>query len=113
MAAVELRDKHKDNEILLENYGALNLSKEVMRMAENDPELLNSVYKEVSEKLGMDTAMDPFFMGCYFTALLLYKYFCRLYLSTQPASYGLFLQHLFHKLEYSKTIFHVKGMMVG
>ena len=27
-------------------------------MAVNDPELLNAVYKEVSEKLGMDTAME-------------------------------------------------------
>ena len=47
------RDKHKDNGILLENSHGLKLSKEVMRMAENDPELLNAVYKEVSEKLGM------------------------------------------------------------
>jgi Mor family transcriptional regulator len=27
-------------------------------MAENDPELLNSVYREISERLGMDTAME-------------------------------------------------------
>lgn len=52
----ELREKHKDNGILLEKAHLLNLSKGVMRMAENDPELLNTVYKEVSEKLGMDTA---------------------------------------------------------
>ena len=31
-------------------------------MAENDPELLNTVYKEVSEKLGMDTAMEIYRM---------------------------------------------------
>ncbi len=31
-------------------------------MAQNDPELLNSVYKEISEKLGMDTAMDIYQM---------------------------------------------------
>ncbi|MBQ3134807.1 MAG: Mor transcription activator family protein [Oscillospiraceae bacterium] len=31
-------------------------------MAENDPELLNAVYKEVSEKLGMDTAMEIYRM---------------------------------------------------
>ncbi len=55
-------DKYKDFEILLENYNPLELSKEVMRMAENDPELLNSVYKEVSEKLGMDTAMEIYRM---------------------------------------------------
>ena len=27
-------------------------------MAENNPELLNTVYREISEKLGMDTAME-------------------------------------------------------
>lgn len=31
-------------------------------MAENDPELLNNVYKEISEKLGMDTAMEVYQM---------------------------------------------------
>ena len=56
------RDKRKDNGILLENSHELELSKEVMRMAENDPELLNAVYKEVSEKLGMDTAMEIYRM---------------------------------------------------
>ncbi len=55
-------DKHKDFEILLAHSDSLKLSKEVMRMAENDPELLNSVYKEVSEKLGMDTAMEIYRM---------------------------------------------------
>lgn len=55
-------DKYKDIEILLENSHQLKLSKEVMRMAENDPELLNAVYKEVSEKLGVDTAMEIYRM---------------------------------------------------
>ena len=62
MDYIESRDKHKDNGILLENCYPLKLSKEVMRMAENDPELLNAVYKEVSEKLGMDTAMEIYRM---------------------------------------------------
>lgn len=31
-------------------------------MAENDPELLNTVYKEISEKLGMNTAMSIYQM---------------------------------------------------
>ncbi len=31
-------------------------------MAENDPELLNAVYKEISEKLGMNTAMSIYQM---------------------------------------------------
>ena len=57
------RDKHKDFEILLENQHPLELSKkEVMRMAENDPELLNAVYREVSEKMGMDAAMEIYQM---------------------------------------------------
>ena len=59
---MENRDKHKENGIILERGNLLNLSKEVMRMAVNDPELLNSVYKEVSEKLGMDVAMSIYQM---------------------------------------------------
>lgn len=62
MSYIEQRDKHKDNGILLEHFHPLKLSKEVIRMAENDPELLNAVYKEVSEKLGMDTAMEIYRM---------------------------------------------------
>lgn len=31
-------------------------------MAEQDSELLNAIYKEVSEKLGMDTAMEIYQM---------------------------------------------------
>ena len=62
MDIVDCWDKRKDNEILLENLPALKLSQEVMRMAVSDPELLNSVYKEVSEKLGMDTAMEIYRM---------------------------------------------------
>ena len=62
MKADYTRDKHKDNGILLENCHPLKLSKEVMRMAENDSELLNTVYKEVSEKLGMDIAMEIYQM---------------------------------------------------
>lgn len=51
-------DKHKDFGIRLEKSNLVEFPKEVMRMAERDSELLNSVYKEVSEKLGMDTAME-------------------------------------------------------
>ena len=56
------RDKPKDNGILLAQSNPLKLSKEVMRMAENDSELLNAVYREISEKLGMDTAMEIYQM---------------------------------------------------
>lgn len=31
-------------------------------MAENDPELLNNIYREISDKLGMDTAMEVYRM---------------------------------------------------
>ena len=55
-------DKHKDFGIRLENCLLLKLSNEVMRMAEKDSELLNAVYKEISEKLGMDTAMEIYQM---------------------------------------------------
>lgn len=51
-------DKYKDIGIILAPQTSLKYSKEVMKMAENDPELLNNIYREISEKLGMDTAMD-------------------------------------------------------
>ena len=34
------------------------MSKEVMPMAENNTELLNSVYKEIADRLGIDTAKE-------------------------------------------------------
>ena len=55
-------DKRKDNGILLAKSYPLELSKEVMRMAEKDAELLNTVYREISEKLGMDIAMEIYRM---------------------------------------------------
>ena len=55
-------DKFKDFGIGLANYNLLDLSKEVMRMAETDPDLLNTVYREIGEKLGMDAALEIFRM---------------------------------------------------
>ena len=55
-------DKCVDIEIRHENTNLLNFSKEVLRMAEQDSELLNTVYKEISEKLGMDAAMEIYQM---------------------------------------------------
>ena len=55
-------DKCVDIEIRHENSNMLNFSKEVLRMAEQDSELLNTVYKEISEKLGMDIAMELYQM---------------------------------------------------
>ena len=55
-------DKCKDNGIILEQLHLLNLPIEVVQMARKDPELLNAIYKEISEKLGVDTAMDIYQM---------------------------------------------------
>ena len=55
-------DRRKDNGILLEKKGLVKLTQGVMRMTENSPELLNTVYREVSEKLGMDTALEIYRM---------------------------------------------------
>lgn len=57
-----MMDKRKDNGIRLEKCHLLKLSKEVMQMAENESDLLNAVYREISEKLGMDTAMEIYQM---------------------------------------------------
>ena len=62
MSTSNVWDKYKDNGILLEKCDLLRLSKEVVQMAESESELLNSVYKEISEKLGMDTAMEIYRM---------------------------------------------------
>ena len=51
-------DKHMDFGIRLEKSNLVEFSKEVMRMADQDSELLNTVYREISEKLGMDIAME-------------------------------------------------------
>lgn len=51
-------DKHKDIEIILGHQNLLKFDIEVMRMAEKDSELLNTIYREVADKLGMDVAMD-------------------------------------------------------
>jgi Mor family transcriptional regulator len=51
-------DKYKDNGIIHDLPNLLHLPKEVLQMAQKDPELLNSIYREISEKLGLDTAMD-------------------------------------------------------
>lgn len=55
-------DISKDFGIRLENADLVEFSTEVMLMLEQDSELLNAVYKEISEKLGMDTAMEIYQM---------------------------------------------------
>lgn len=55
-------DKYKDIEIILKSLEVLEYGKEVTEMAIKNPELLNNVYKEISERLGMDTAMEIYRM---------------------------------------------------
>ena len=55
-------DKHKNFEILLGQNDLLKYGNEVIRMAEKDSELLNTVYKEIADNLGMDIAMDIYKM---------------------------------------------------
>lgn len=55
-------DKHKNFEIILTNSNLLKYGNEVIRMAEKETELLNTVYKEIADNLGMDTAMDIYKM---------------------------------------------------
>lgn len=55
-------DKYKDIEIILKSLEVLEYGKEVTEMAIKDPELLNNIYKEISERLGMDTAMEIYRM---------------------------------------------------
>ena len=55
-------DKHKEDGIILGQTYLLKYGSEVMRMAEKDSELLNTVYKEIADNLGMDVAMDVYKM---------------------------------------------------
>ena len=56
------RDKYKDNGIILTNDEGVKLSQEVMSMAKSDAELLNAVYREIGEKMGLDAAMEIYQM---------------------------------------------------
>ena len=56
------KDKYKDFGILLEQRHLVIYGKGVIRMAEKETELLNNVYKEIAENLGMETAMDIYKM---------------------------------------------------
>jgi Mor family transcriptional regulator len=48
----------KDSGMIPESWILRGLPKELVQLAQKDPELLNSIYKEICEKLGMDMAMD-------------------------------------------------------
>ena len=47
-------DKYKNNEILLGQNVLLKYGNEVIRMAEKDSELLNTVYKEIADKYNVE-----------------------------------------------------------
>ena len=51
-------DKYKDFGIRLKKSNLVEFSEEVMRMADQDSELLNTVYRDISEKLVMDVAIE-------------------------------------------------------
>lgn len=53
-------DKNKDNEIILAPPNVINCWVEVSEMAKTDKELLNNVYREISEVMGTDTAMEMY-----------------------------------------------------
>ena len=55
-------DKSKDNEIILIPPNLIHYNAEVAEMAKEDKELLNSVYREISEVMGTDTAMEMYRM---------------------------------------------------
>lgn len=55
-------DKYKDNEITYMLLEQVQWFQEVMPMANKDAELLNAVYKEIGEKMGMNAAMEIYQM---------------------------------------------------
>lgn len=55
-------DKHKDIEIRLGQTRSVQWLQEVISVSGNNSELLNAVYKELAEKLGMDIAMNIYQM---------------------------------------------------
>ena len=53
-------DKNKDKGIILAPPNVINCWIEVAEMAKTDKELLNNVYREISEAMGTDTAMEMY-----------------------------------------------------
>ena len=51
-------DKHKDNGILLATNNLVKFVAGVMDLSKPDNELLNNVYREISEATGIDTALE-------------------------------------------------------
>lgn len=55
-------DKYKDIEILFKQSKAVEFLQEVAEMNTKDSDLLNDVYKEISETLGIEVAMSIYGM---------------------------------------------------
>lgn len=53
---------HKKNEILLARFKALKCEEEVITVKNKENALLNSVYKEIADNLGIEAAMEIFRM---------------------------------------------------
>ena len=56
------KDKRKDIGISNAKSDVVKYEREVVNLAEKDPDMLNHVYREISEKLGMDAAMGIYQM---------------------------------------------------
>lgn len=55
-------EKHKEFEILLKSAAVVEYEAEVVAVKEKDSDLLNEIYKEIADNLGVDTAMDIYKM---------------------------------------------------
>lgn len=55
-------ENYKEIEIILKNSAVVEYECEVVQLEEKDSDLLNAVYKEIADSLGMDTAMDIYRM---------------------------------------------------
>ncbi len=53
----ENMDKNKDNEICVVSRGMIQYTHEVMNMSCDNINLLNKVYREISEELGVEAAL--------------------------------------------------------
>lgn len=55
-------DKHKENEILYAQIDVLSLSTEIIKLIEDEPKLLHTVYKEIWECLGLEAVIKIYQM---------------------------------------------------
>ena len=55
-------DKSKENRIINENCFLVKLPKEVIKMGKVDKSMLNSVYRDIGDKLGVEVATEIYYM---------------------------------------------------